>query len=109
MNYPHLKKQDSEEDSLKTQALSPQALSFPAYPGDILCHVCKRYSGVPPVKLSGYQKTAFYAIVVIRAGLEYPSTDGLNIFSFKILSPSSRTLMAAFLSRGIIFPHTGQT
>lgn len=42
VNYPHLKKQTSEEDSLKTQALSPQALSFPAYPGDILCHVCKR-------------------------------------------------------------------
>ena len=114
VNYPHLKKQASEEASLKTQASSPQALSFPAYPGDILCHVCKPrsstgYSGVPPVKLSCYQKTAFYAIVVIRAGLEYPSTDGLNIFSFKILSPSSRILMAAFLSRGMIFPHTGQT
>ena len=32
VNYPHLKK----------QASSPQALFFPAYPGDILCHVCKR-------------------------------------------------------------------
>ena len=42
VNYPHLKKQASEEASLKTQASSPQALSFPAYPGDILCHVCKR-------------------------------------------------------------------
>ena len=40
--YPYLKKQASEETSLKTQASSPQALSFPAYPGDILCHVCKR-------------------------------------------------------------------
>ena len=42
VNYPHLKKQASEETSLKTQASSPQALSFPAYPGDILRHVCKR-------------------------------------------------------------------
>ena len=42
VNYPHLKKQASEEDSLKIQASSPQALSFPAYPGDILRHVCKR-------------------------------------------------------------------
>ena len=42
VNYPHLKKQASEETSLKAQASSPQALSFPAYPGDILCHVCKR-------------------------------------------------------------------
>ena len=42
VNYPHLKKQASEEDSLKIQASSPQALFFPAYPGDILCHVCKR-------------------------------------------------------------------
>ena len=42
VNYPYLKKQVSEETSLKTQASSPQALSFPAYPGDILCHVCKR-------------------------------------------------------------------
>ena len=42
VNYPHLKKQSSEEDSLKIQASSPQALFFPAYPGDILCHVCKR-------------------------------------------------------------------
>ena len=42
VNYPHLKKQASEEASLKTQASSPQALSFPVYPGDILCHVCKR-------------------------------------------------------------------
>ena len=42
VNYPHLKKQASEEDSLKIQASSSQALFFPAYPGDILCHVCKR-------------------------------------------------------------------
>ena len=42
MNYPHLKKQASEEDSPKTQALNPQVLFFPVYPGDILCHVCKR-------------------------------------------------------------------
>ena len=42
VNYPHLKKQASEEDILKIQASSPQALSFPAYPGDILRHVCKR-------------------------------------------------------------------
>ena len=42
VNYPHLKKQASEEDSLKTQALNPQVLFFPVYPGDILCHVCKR-------------------------------------------------------------------
>ena len=42
VNYPHLKKQASEETNLKTQVSSPQALSFPAYPGDILCHVCKR-------------------------------------------------------------------
>lgn len=116
VNYPHLKKQASEEDSLKIQASSPQALSFPAYPGDILRHVCKRdprssagYSGVPPVKLSGYKKTTFYTIVVISEGLLYPSTDGLIIFSLMVLNPSSRMLMAAFLSRGIIFPHTGQT
>ena len=42
VNYPHLKKQASEEDNLKIQASSPQALSFPAYPGDTLRHVCKR-------------------------------------------------------------------
>ena len=42
VNYLHLKKQASEETSLKTQASNQQVLSFPAYPGDILCHVCKR-------------------------------------------------------------------
>ena len=42
VNYPHLKKQASEEDSLNTQASNPQVLSFPTYPGDILCHVYER-------------------------------------------------------------------
>lgn len=42
VNYPHLKNQASEENSLKTQALNPQVLFFPVYPGDILRHVCKR-------------------------------------------------------------------
>ena len=42
VNYPYLKKQASEEDSLKTQASNPHVLFFPVYPGDILRHVCKR-------------------------------------------------------------------
>ena len=77
MNYPHLKK----------QASNSQVLSFSAYPGGYYVTSVSMprnsagCSGVSPVELSGYQKTAFYAIVVIREGLEYPSTDGLNIFS----------------------------
>lgn len=42
VNYPYLKKQASEEDSLDTQASNPQVLSFPTYPCDILCHVYER-------------------------------------------------------------------